>query len=85
MAKKLPPAKAVDRLGLSIRIAPEDFEKLQALRLKLVASGRKPNDSRIFLIALQSLRASSPADLHDFVARFDKLDELDRRRHPELG
>lgn len=85
MAKKLPPSKPVDRLGLSIRISPDDAAKLQALRVKLVASGRKPNDSRIFLIALQSLRVSSQSDLADFVARFDALDELDKRRRPDLG
>jgi hypothetical protein len=85
MAKKLPPSKLVDRLGLSIRISPDDSAKLQALRGKLVASGRKPNDSRIFLIALQSLRVASQSDLHDFLTRFDTLDELDKRRRPDLG
>jgi hypothetical protein len=68
------------RVGLSLGLSQAEMQRLRTLRALVLSHEIKPDDARLFVAALRSLRPDSPDMIAAFLKQMTAPDLADRRR-----
>lgn len=69
------------RVGLSLGLTQAEMQRLRAVRALVLSHEIKPDDARLFVAALRSLRQDSPDVIAAFLKQMSAPDLADRRRN----